>query len=595
MLPEDRAAALHIGLEGSRGTIIKAILQHVVADARHFRLQTVTHWTDDSLIDAASSLRSVRLGKEDLQSIITGLHLTERRALLSAFLSEARIPHDNGEFAETPHDRELDLELLTAAATRVSAEFPEAHVLTYLLALRVMWPIAFRPLDIWLEQHASAQTPVALHPPMPSDAGSDTQEAAQYVDVETFTSLDRRIILTIVDSAAGIEGAASEDEIDDLLLELQELNGRRHRTFFHAGFRDSLFERAPMDRLAAENDGRRRWYWAGYLIGLARRDKWAEIAGLFDTIPTVRTLGNIGDGASDAAAAFVFNALVRQQRYGEATTFAQREAVAASPKLQVALLEIGTDLVRHQRAFEARPILNTLFSVLNEDNRDPSPKMETRRTETQRRLALCLRQLGETDRAEQLLVPLTTHVNPEIRGTSLSDLGLLRTHYRRLGELSLPADMEDVPQLSDRIECGVPEFEQAISLPSFQAPHAHFALGVRAFIAKDYRTARTHFDYALSWFSGRPSVYQIDGTLDLARLYLGLSIVLSLDTAGALERACDLIRAGLDGGAKLVPWLVRSTIEMLSLARGDLVNTTATLILEKCGGGVLDELTASGG
>jgi len=594
MLPEDRAAALHIGMTGPRADHIKPVLQHVVARDRHFRPQTVARWSDDHLVNAASGLRSVHLGKSDLQSMISSLHLAKRRTLLSAFLSAAGIPHDDGVFVETPqNDCELDPDLLLAAATRVSVDFPEAEVLTYLLALRVMWPVAFRPLDVWLQQYAPAQSPVALHAPRASDAGSDVQEAAQYVDVRTFTSLDRRIILTIVDSVAGIEGAASEDEIDDLLLELQELNGRRHRTFFHAGFRDSLFERAPTDHLAAENDGRRRWYWAGYLIGLTRREEWSEIARLFDTAPTVKTLGSVGDGASDAAATFVFSALVRQQRYGEATTFAQRDAVAASRNLQIALLDTGTQLVRHQRAFEARPILDTLFSVLSGYD-DPSPDIDARRIETQRRLALCFRQLGETDQAEQLLKPLTTHDNPEIRGTSLSDLGLLKTHYRRLGELSLPTDKRDAQQLRDRIECGVAEFEQAISLPLFQAPHAHFALGVRAFIADDYVAARDHFEYALSWFSGRPAVYQIDGTLELTRLYLGLAIVLSLDTTSALERACDLIRTGLDGGAQLVPWLVRSTIEALGVARGDLVNTTATLILDKCGGGVLDELTASG-
>lgn len=592
MPADDRTSALRIRLGKPNPAGWRTALEQIVADERRFRPQTLARWTDERLAEAAGRLRSLHFTNERLNDLIVDLHLAQRRPLMGAFLSAAGIAHDDGAFLEGPPDVEVSAEQLSLAADRVDAEFPESEMLTYLLAIRRMWPRAFAQLDAWFAQHVAVPTREVLPAPKASEPRSDAQEAAQYVDVETFTSLDRRLILTIVDAAAGIEGAATSDELDDLLLELQELNGRRHRTFFHTGFRDALFEYEPAERLAADNDGRRRWYWAGYVTGLARHQTWNRIAELFDSVPTIRALGSIGDGASDAASALVFNALVREHRYGEATAFAQREAVAASRKLQVALLEVGTDLVRRQRAIEARPVLDTLFLVLT-GLEDPSPEIEVVRTEAQRRLALCLRQLGEMERAKHLLEPLTQHPSEEIRGTSLSDLGLLKSRFRRLGELTLPTDKHDLQQVQDRLECGVHEFEQAISLPTFQAPHAHFALGVRAFFREDYGTAKTHFDYALSWFSGRPTVYQLDGTLDLTRLYLGLAIVLSLDGTSALERACDLIQAALEGSARLAPWLVRPTVEALGIARGDLVSATATLILEKCGSGVLDELTGS--
>jgi hypothetical protein len=58
-------------------------------------------------------------------------------------------------------------------------------------------------------------------------------------------------------------------------------------------------------------------------------------------------------------------------------------------------------------------------------------------------------------------------------------------------------------------------------------------------------------DEALSFFNRTPEVYRADGSLALAELYLGLSICLMIDASGRLQSASDLIRLGLDGGARV--------------------------------------------
>jgi hypothetical protein len=99
-----------------------------------------------------------------------------------------------------------------------------------------------------------------------------------------------------------------------------------------------------------------------------------------------------------------------------------------------------------------------------------------------------------------------------------------------------------------------------------------------------------HLDPALTFFQQSPVVYQYDKTLSLAQLYLGLSICNTLEDAGRLPRACELIRQGLDGGVPLPLALVPRTLESLALVRDDLAMETAEAILNAAGSKALDEI-----
>ena len=83
--------------------------------------------------------------------------------------------------------------------------------------------------------------------------------------------------------------------------ELVTLNGRRHQSYFHAGFRDVLFDKPVADELRAENQSRLRWYWTGAVQGWARRKRWDCIVREHANNPVVRDLGSGSSAASVAA------------------------------------------------------------------------------------------------------------------------------------------------------------------------------------------------------------------------------------------------------------------------------------------------------
>ena len=563
----------------------REVLVHAVAKARNFRPQSVSDWDTTRLASAGS--RIVDLGTRSVaRSAIVALHVKDRTTMLTEFLDAVHIRHERGIFVgdealETP----VGYDDLMNAANSLTEHYDSDQVALYLLALRAMYPHTFGAVDAWLEHlledGSSQRSRSAI-----SISAEQPAVVTAPIGLDTFTTLDNRLIRSIVDTAAGVEGAMKSEEIDDLLLEIAQLNSTRHRTLFHLGYRDALFKATPASKLDAENEARRRWYWAGYISGIARQDRWKDIADLFDHETSVRVLGREGDGPSNAAGWLVFRALCKTGRYGEASAFVSEASVRSSVDLQRELLATATDIIRRDRAVDARRMLDILWEVAPAEEDESAFNRWLRLS---RARALCLRQLGEQSEALELLNGLVDVDDPQLTAIARTDIGLVKAKIRRLGELALPAKRDELQLFLDRLDEGREDFEAALTAPQFIPAHASFALGVLALASDRYAEAAQRLDSALSYFSTQPEVYSLDGTLALAQLYLGASLCLALDE-GSPARACDLIRQGLEGGAMLPIWLVRSTIDALDMTRSDLAYETASRILERGGDAVLTEL-----
>jgi hypothetical protein len=210
--------------------------------------------------------------------------------------------------------------------------------------------------------------------------------------------------------------------------------------------------------------------------------------------------------------------------------------------------------------------------------------------EVKRRLALCLRQLLETERALALLMELLKTTDAALHAIVLADVGLIKSRHRYLGEIQLPANRDELDTFIQGLARGEKEFNGALETGNFQPAHASFARGVLRFARCDYANAELDLARALSHFTTQPEVYTLDGTLGIAELYDGLAICLSLRESGALPRACELIRSGLSRGARLPRWVIRSTVEALELVRADLTEDIIASFVELGSGNVLDEL-----
>ncbi len=79
-------------------------------------------------------------------SLLLALHLKHRKPLLTAFLDELGIPHDDGMISEDHDVEPLTVEKLTPAVERLFREFPDDQARLYLTALYALDPVSWEGL-----------------------------------------------------------------------------------------------------------------------------------------------------------------------------------------------------------------------------------------------------------------------------------------------------------------------------------------------------------------------------------------------------------------------------------------------------------------
>lgn len=579
------------------------------AKLHHFRLKTVEDWPNPRIAKAVAR-RAPTKG-----AIVTGLlqhfHLSARRKLLADFLDGLGIGHEKGSITEEVDAIDVAPADVKHAADRLLPLHPIDEVVTYFLSLIAIRYSFANGLEEWLrdlvgstsaETHDDDDLPADDLPADEVKADPLGPEPVAAEDTDEFTTLDRQLVRTIVDVAQGIEGALTVDELDDLLQEILELNSTRHRTYFHAGFRDAVLDAEPRDGLRASNETRRRWYWAGFVQGLVREGRWREVVEHFDREQAVRDLGTIRHGAVDkasaaasarAAAPHITEALCRHGRAGEAAKFIDVGVIVTAPGAFHLLRSEAEALLRQDNAAEARTVYDLLANVVERLTQQGLATGQRAFLEVRRRRAHCYRQLGELNVARSLLTELLEkEPDAEIRAMVLTDLGLIDGGFRRLADLSVPLDEERLDGFAAALERGVPRFEDAMALDVRYSAHARYCLGVLAFVRKLYGKAIDHLEVALSVFESEPDRYGPGSVLPHARLYLGLALCLEVRT-GRMRRAAELIRDSIASGAQLPPYLISNALDALALSSKPAARETGEIILEAMGDEALDLLVAS--
>jgi tetratricopeptide (TPR) repeat protein len=585
---EDRKGALVGALAAGGPPPCRAQLVAHVVRQRSFRPQTVVSWPDEKLatLTAQGELQSVDVARKALQE----LHLRDRSRMLCEFLDLLEVPHDDrGRISiDLPRGAVATDEALTAAADHILDRFPAAQVCVYLLTLQAFEHSRWSGLTPWLGALPARIGRAAPFPERAADELADQEVASPEPppSLQDFTTFDRVLIRAIIDAAQGIEGALGPDELDDMIEETVQLNSSRHRTFFHVGFRDAVFDRPLRAELPAQNGERRAAYWSGYLQGLGRRERWSAIVHLFDE----HTLaGWFGPHAQGATAFVLFQAMRHVGRSNEVAALLLPAAVVTSPPLRLVLLEEGTHLLREDRAAEARTIFDLLaeaIPVLEQLGHDTAASFYQ---DARRRRANCYRQLGELAFASRLLEELLHDAPDETRPMVLADLGLIEAGIRRLAELTLPATPDGLPALAAALTRGEARFREALHSDAPSVGHASYCLGVLALASDRAPDAVRDLELALSLFESRASVYRIGGLLPNARLYLGIAICKSVEVS-RLRRAGELVRQAVRDGAQIPAYLLTETLTALSLAEDAAAREVAEEILRRSSPDVLDSL-----
>ncbi len=380
------------------------------------------------------------------------------------------------------------------------------------------------------------------------------------------TPLDRLIIDAVVDSRLGVAGALSRQELARAVDEFVDLNGRRQQSYFHAGFRDALFDVPLAAKLPAQNEKRARWYWAGVVQGFARSNSWARIGEAYDSHRTVSELGDGVDAASRRAGICIAEALWRTGRTADLNVFVH-VGIARRPDVHELLLAAGTESLRARSPGVARAIFALLMESA-ESAKSIGPLVRYVPT-VRRRMAHCLRLLGEHQSAEELLRGLLRDDgDPDIHAMAHADLGLLKGRFALLDEVRIPDDEAAQHDLVDRLRAGEEHFRDAVANPeATYASHGHYCLGVLALAdgsrgEERFEEADRHLERAHAQIRGDqaypPSlVAQVD-------LYLGIAKAQLLD-AGEIYHAARLVASGL-GSATIPSNFIAPTVESLALS-----------------------------
>lgn len=590
---EEKAVAAEVYMLG--GATPRRNLVGVVAKSINFMPATVGKWPPGKIAQELwrVPIREAKRADDLLRGLLGAAH---HQASLSRMAGLLKL-QDVEDVLEGAAN--VTAERARKAADAIAEEFGEREAVVLLMILVVLKAPMSASLMDWMRDRAAAQAAEAEVPEEADSPAGDAQEAPEAPPApaarepgreHTFTTLDRVLVQAAVDARRGIEGALSEDEIDDMVNDYVQMNGKRYRSYFHAGFRDALFGRDPKsEALSAQKAEQARWYWAGAVKGWADSDAWQRIADEYDDRQSV--VRKLGDGSSPSMAAVgvVARALCEQGRAAELTDFVESRALAASTDTALfqLLLDAATELLRDDKAAAALPI----FDLLAKGRRNASLEIGALGLDAKRRRAHCLRQMDQSDRAKSILSGLLKDdLTPNDRAMVHADLGLLKGGFRRLSDVFLPKRKESVDRVAQQLRRGRAHFEKSISESVRYASHGRYCLGMLALCEGRYDKARLHLKHAHDVLSagGR---YDAD-LVARSALYLGIATVLE-PCEEELSRGARGIKEGLEAGAQFPSYFVDDAVAGLELGSTAELQRVSSLLLRHGDQGVFDELATS--
>ena len=579
----EEAASVALSSEGAahRGSLVRA-----VSRAKNFRPKTVEKWPDDKI---ANEVRPPMLADATLAS------------RLLAALAEGGYPEVHGEFEKRVarnEDGEVADEAARETATHLVDRFGARDAVIFLLATSLADRPLARALRGWFadfEVQIDLERPTSAEAQEQDDAEGDTPDTSQEPDrQEEFTTLDRLLILAAVDARQEVLGAEREDAIDDAVGELLQLSGRRHRSYFHVGFRDALFDRPLGEEIPAENDARLRWYWNGAIQGLARTKSWERIVSVYDDKSPVKELGNGEDAPSRQAARHIVTALEQQERWLEIPDFLQPRGV--TPDLFGSILSTAAQLLRDGvPASRVQPLLDILDQARPRLQRTKGrPRNFHLFIAADRCVVRCLQQLGEFDAARRRLRDAVRSADGRHGLTAAleTDRGLVEGAFRSLSDVQLPHEPGELDSFANRLRGSKRRFESA-HRNGVHGP-GRYCLGVLELIDGDHEAADRHLGRARGLLQREPARFSPDAYppefFTRLGLYEGIAKLLAATTDDRLVHAADLLTDSLREGARIPRYLVEKVREHLDLVPTKSSEPVLLALVEEADDHLLDTL-----
>jgi len=543
----------------------------VVTNATRYRPSTVKKMTDEQLVKIFSNADLLPLSRSTVPKLLfAALHMFGRIEMVRGFLDGLNIPHQNG-FINAEDVKDLkrspaEINNALFLAQKRSEGLGDRWVLTWALYFLLFAESGFASeLRAHLAERCENNDPIGDH-----GRAVDTDEIARrrigLLDGQTI--VDRVVITEIVATRSGIDGALSPDDADELVNEVLASNISHQQRYYHRGFYDALFEQSFDPSGLEFNDTRRRWYWAGAVVGLKRTDKDQKILELYDAHETIRGFGDGKDGASQGTVRLMVEVLATFNREGEINVFLPGRLVFIKwgSGLFHDVLTIAKQLLRTDRVREAKQLFDRLANVVDVvEEVDLSTEKGTWRTDVERRQAQCLQRNGDFVAAKRLTQRLLEGQTDEtLSGKLHADLGLINGKLRSLADVRLPASKDKRRSFASALRKGLPQFEEAEAYQAEHRAHADLCLGVLLLNEEHYDKAAARLDNARAAFLTDRDAYNYGQIIERTELYLGIAIFGAM-VEGRFDEASRMIHKPVKSGVVFPYYLLPKTIEHMEL------------------------------
>jgi hypothetical protein len=203
--------------------------------------------------------------REDRELLIRVWLLTHHLPVITAFLDATAVVHNAGFIADTavaprPEIIRAALKMLVAKGPSLAVGVYLGYLCVYSIEILKGVPGAIAAEDIDLRNLLGLRPPPVVptaERTLPVAASPESAPAPKRIEADEFTTLDNLLIRQVVATAFHEEGAATVDELEDLVEEAVELNASRHRTVFHRGFLHAILDRPLVLNFPGENETRR--------------------------------------------------------------------------------------------------------------------------------------------------------------------------------------------------------------------------------------------------------------------------------------------------------------------------------------------------
>ena len=545
----------------SQGEVVRAVLQ------RKFRLRPSVAARLPVVRCVEYLANSAALDSDAAEALLKFAHVHRRSKMLARFCGLLDVPHENGTIADDA-ELKLDRDALAAAMETMRGEFAADDLDLYWDLLVALNPGRWELLAE-LRDHPE---PEVL--PEPPERVAEAVPKPLALEDASETPLDRLITRAIVEAGSGIAGAASQDDIEQIVDEFARLNVARHRSYFHLGFADLLLGDGARAELDGENESRRAWYSSGAIHGLMRERNFDGVIGIAERFrDAIRLLGSGRHAASASCVPLLAQAFVGAGRAPELDSIITAQGLALGEPPAAAfghLLGFVTGQLRLGRVEDAAPLLDLLIHAMLFRERAELPVDEDLLREIQRRNAHRLRLQRQWDQADEAIRALLATGAASREGMLRTDLGMLACHKCGLAELALPASPEARAAFAESLAPGEAHFRESAEC-SGPGGHGEYALGVLLLARDEREQAVPYFERAVASMRRNPDVYRQLNLLARAQVYLGVCLA-ATENVDRVDQALEVLKQGLGVLPDEIPDLVAEALSTLAILRSGLTS-----------------------